>query len=424
MNTKRERNQGRSKRCRGLLSLLLAGFLGASIAPSPTAAAAQPASESGFGGAEIVRWNELAMDVLTPSGRPVTTQHFVVTAMHVAMYDAVMAVEGGFEPFGTDIAAPDGASATVAAATAAHRVLVGFLPDNAGTFDAALAVTLAESPDGQAEQDGFAVGEAAGWGTLAARLGDGSQSGPSPSVPPPGTGVWQPTPPAVSGLNPWIAEAKPYTLHRNDQFRPRPPSLDSRRYVRDLEEVRRLGGATSTARTAEQTEIARFWADQPIAQNQRTLRNHAEKLGWDLAGTARLMAAILTSEADAFIACWDAKFHYSLWRPWQSVPALEPGWAPLLATPNHPEFPSAHGCLTGALAYSLPRLMGTDQIDLDIDATTTNTTRHYDTAEQLITEVGDARIWGGLHYRFSVDAGVRIAERVVRQNLGHHFRPD
>ncbi len=422
MNVTRVRTQSRPRRCRAVVTLLAGGVLGASIVSAPTVASAQPSGDTLFSGSEIARWNELAMDVLTPSGRPVTTQHFVVTAMHVAMYDAVVAIEGDFEPFGTDITAPDGASSRVAAASAAHRVLVGFLPADAATFDAALAVTLADSPDGQAEQDGFAVGEAAGWGTLAARLGDGSQSGRSPAVPPPGTGVWQPTPPATSGLNPWIAEAKPYTLHRNDQFRPSPPSLDSRRYRRDLDEVRRLGGATSTERTAEQTEIARFWSDQPIAQNQRTLRNHAVKLNWGLPETARLFAAVLTSEADAFIACWDAKFHHVLWRPWQSVPLLEPGWVPLLGTPNHPEFPSAHGCLTGALAYSLPRLMGTEAINLDIDATTTKTTRHYDTAEQLINEVGDARIWGGLHYRFSVDAGIRIAERVVRQNLNHHFR--
>ncbi len=422
MNVRRVRVQGRSTSWRVLVTLLAAVVLGLSMAAVPSAAAIQSSTDTHDPGSEIVHWNELAMDVMTPSGRPVTTQHFVVTAMHVAMYDAVVAIEGKFEPFLTDITAPDGASPTVAAATAAHRVLVEFLPADAATFDAALAVTLADSPDGQAEQDGSAVGEAAGWGTLAARLADGSQAGPSPAVPPPGTGVWQPTPPATSGLNPWIAVAKPYTLHRNDQFRPKPPSLDSRRYQRDLDEVRRVGGAISTERTAEQTEIARFWSDQPIAQNQRTLRHHAVTLNWGLPETARLFAAVLTSEADAFIACWDAKFHHALWRPWQSVPLLEPGWVPLLGTPNHPEFPSAHGCLTGALAYSLARLMGTDAIDLEIHATTTNTTRHFDTVEQLISEVGNARIWAGLHYRFSVDAGVLIAERVVRQNLNHHFR--
>lgn len=374
-------------------------------------------------GEVIVRWNETAMSVLTPSTRPLLTQPFVVTAMHVAMYDAVVAIEGGYEPFITEPTAPSDASSIAAAAAAAHHVLVGFLPDQAATFDAALADSLAAVPDGPAEDAGLAVGEAAGRDVLAARADDGTQSGPSPALPPPGPGVWQPVPPATAGLTPWLATARPYTMSRPDRYRPAPPDLDSRRYRRDLDEVRRLGGATSTERTAEQTEIARFWGDQPIAQNQRTLRRHAAALGWDIAGTARLFAAVMTSEADALIACWDAKYHHLRWRPRQAVPLIEAGWTPLLGTPNHPEFPSAHGCLTGSLAHSLARVMGTDHIGVDIDATTTGTTRHYATVAVLLDEVGNARIWGGLHYRSSVDAGTRIAERVVRHNLNHNFRP-
>jgi hypothetical protein len=372
-------------------------------------------------GSVVWRWNQAAMDVLTPSGRPLLTQPFVVAAMHVAMYDAVVAIEGRGKPRFTKVTARPGASATAAVATAAHRVLVGFLPANAATFDAALAEELAAIADGPARTDGIAAGETAGWGTLSARLGDGSQSGPVPPLPTPGPGVWAPTPPATAGLNPWLAIATPYAMRRPDQFRPDPPTLDAKRYQRDLDEVRRLGGATSTERTAEQTTTARFWADQPVAQNQRTLRRYAKDRNDDLFGTARLFAAVLTSEADAFIACWDAKYHYLRWRPWQSVPTVEPGWTPLLGTPNHPEFPSAHGCLTGALAFSLAMVTGTDQINVHIDATTTGTTRHYATVAQLTTEVGNARIWGGLHLRHSVEAGLRIAERVTQHNLNRHF---
>jgi hypothetical protein len=374
-------------------------------------------------GEVIVRWNETAMGVLTPSTRPLLTQPFVVTAMHVAMYDAVVAIEGRYEPFITELAAPTDASSIAAAAAAAHHVLVGFLPDHAVTFDAALAASLGTVPDGPAEDAGVAVGEAAGRDVLATRVDDGTQSGPSPALPVPGTGVWQPAPPATAGLTPWLATARPYTMSRPDRFRPDPPDLHSRRYRRDLEEVRRVGGATSTERSAEETEIARFWGDQPIAQNQRTLRRHATALGWDIAATARLFAAVMTSEADALIACWDAKYHHLRWRPRQSVPLIEAGWTPLLGTPNHPEFPSAHGCLTGSLAHSLARVMGTDHIGVDIDAVTTGTTRHYATVAELVDEVGNARIWGGLHYRSSIDAGNRIAERVVRHNLDRNFRP-
>jgi len=374
-------------------------------------------------GSSIWEWNQVAMDVLTPSGRPLLTQPFVVAAMHVAMYDAVMAITDFAEPFATTISAPPTASAEAAAATAAHRVLVGFLPGSATVFDAALTYSLAEIPDGPAEADGIAVGEAAGWGTLAYRLSDGSQAGPLPEVLPPGPGVWIPTPPAMTGLAPWLATAVPFTMRSPDQFRPGPPpGLDSGRYRRALEEVRALGGATSTERTTVETEIARFWADQPIAQGQRALRAKAQSLGWDLAATARFFAAVMTSQSDAIIACWDAKYTYQFWRPWQSVPEVEPGWTPLLPTPNHPEFPSAHGCVTGSMTRAIAQVLGTERIDLDIDALNIGVTRHYDAVEQLLSEVGNARIWGGLHYRFSTDAGLRIAERVVAQNLRHNFR--
>jgi hypothetical protein len=404
-----------------VLTLAVAAPAEAHATPDETShepAAAPPSAD----GSVVWHWNQTAMDVLTQSGRPLLTQPFVVAAMHVAMYDAVVAIEGRGEPRFTKVTARPGASATAAVATAAHRVLVGFLPANAATFDTALAEQLAAIADGPARTDGMAAGETAGWGTLSARLSDGSQAGPVPPLPTPGTGVWEPTPPATAGLNPWIAIASPYAMRRPDQFRTDPPALDSKRYQRDLDEVRRLGGTTSTERTAEQTTIARFWADQPVAQNQRTLRRYAMDRNGDLFATARLFAAVLTSEADAFIACWDAKFTYLRWRPWQSVPAVEPGWTPLLGTPNHPEFPSAHGCLTGALAFSLATVTGTDQINVDIDATTTGTTRHYATVEQLTTEVGNARIWGGIHLRHSVEAGLLIAKRVTHFNLHRHFK--
>jgi hypothetical protein len=373
--------------------------------------------------AVIWEWNQTAMDVLTPSSRPLLTQPFVVTAMHVAMYDAVVAIDRFAEPFATRASAPRTASPAAAAAAAAHGVLVGFLPEHAPTFDSALAATLAGIPDGPEETAGVAVGEAVAAATLADRLDDGSQSGPVPPMLPPSPGVWAPTPPNPSGHTPWLGQADPYSMHSPDQFRPdAPPAIDSRRFHKAVDELRRVGGAISTVRTPEQTAIAQFWADQPIAQNQRTLRNYAAGLGWDIDGTARLFAAVMTSEADALIACWDAKYTYQLWRPWQSVPTVEPGWTPLLGTPNHPEFPSAHSCLTGALAYSLAKVVGTNRIELDIDAANVGRTRHFSTRDQLLAEVGNARIWGGLHYRFSVTAGLKIAKQVVHHNLHENFR--
>jgi hypothetical protein len=414
---------GRARRPHRLAALAAAATVSAAaLGVTPTPVAADPAPRPAEDGSLIREWNATAMDVLTPSGRPLLTQLFVVAAMHVAMYDAVMAIEDHAAPFATHIRAPSGASVEAAAATAAHRVLVGFLPASASVFDGALADSLAGVPDGPAEAQGILVGQAAGWGTLALRLHDGSQTGPLPPMLPPGPGVWAPTPPNTTGLHPWLATAQPFAMRSPDQFRPSPPpALDSARYQRALDEIRRLGGTTSTQRSAEQTTIARFWSDQPLVQNQRTIRVHAEKLNWGLAPTARLFAAVLTSEADAMVACWDAKFHYQLWRPWQSVPTVEPGWTPLLTTPNHPEYPSAHGCLTGALAHSLARIMRTRRIGVEITAANLGTTRHYATRDDLLNEVAMARIWGGLHYRFSVEAGLRLADQVVDHNLDRNF---
>ena len=390
----------------------------------PAAADGPPGPDPSRDPAVIDRWNAVAMDTLTPSSRPLLTQPFVVAAMHVAMYDAVVAIEGQYRPFGTSLTAPDGASSAAAAAAAAHGVLVAFLPANAATFDAALTESLVAIPDGDSENDGVAVGRAAAYGTIAYRLGDRSQSGPLPPLHEPGPGVWTPTPPATHGLAPWLAQARPFSLRSPDQFRPAPPpDVDSPRFRRALDEVRRLGGAVSTERTEEQTMIARFWGDQPIAQNQRALRGQSAQLGWDIAGTARLYAAALTSLSDAIITCWDAKYTYQHWRPWQAVPTVEPGWTPLLPTPNHPEFPSAHGCVTGSLGFTLAAVMGTDAIGLDVDALNIGVSRHYATRQDLLAEVGEARIWAGLHYRFSTETGLRLAQRVVNFNLSRNFRP-
>ena len=402
----------------------MATFAATMLPAMSTDAGAVPAADPARDPSVIIEWNELAMSVLSSSGRPLITQPFVVATMQLAMYDAVVAIEGRYEPFATEIVADPTASSAAAAAQAARDVLTDYLPANVATFDAALDQTLASIPDGESEDLGVEVGHVAAAGALALRANDGSQSGPVPPLRESAPGQWEPTPPATNGLTPWIATARPFVMATADQFRPpAPPRLSTGAYRRAVDEVRRLGGSTSTERTTEQSDVARFWGDQPIAQNQRALRGHASKLGWDIVRTARLFAAVLTAEADAFIACWDAKYHFQLWRPWQSVPVVEPGWTPMLGTPNHPEFPSAHGCLTGTLAFALSELMDTMLIDLDIDAVNTGTTRHFDTRRQLITEVGDARIWGGLHYRFSVDAGVDIARRVVGLTFRTHFRP-
>ena len=425
MGTKRRRQRSGqpSRRARWWWLGAAATVLGTAIFPAQVDGG-PPVATGSPDGSVITAWNQVAMDVLTPSGRPLLTQPAVIAAMHVAMYDAVMAIEGRAEPFQTEVSARPGASPVAAAAAAAHRVLVGYLPGSAGGVRCrARRERSLTCPMATRKPTGSPWARRRAGACSPCTCATARSPGPLPPVLPPGRGVWVPTPPATAGLNPWLALATPFSLRAADQFRPAPPPpVDSACFRRALEEIRQVGGTTSAVRTPEQTATAQFWADQPVAQGQRALRAKAQSLGWGLAATARLYAAVMTSEADAAIACWDAKYRYQYWRPWQSVPEIETGWTPLLSTPNHPEFPSAHGCVTGALAFALERILGTADIDVTIDAANVGAVRHYATSDELVTELGEARIWGGLHYRFSVDAGVRIAQRVVSWNLSHNFR--
>jgi hypothetical protein len=227
------------------------------------------------------------------------------------------------------------------------------------------------------------------------------------------------------GVSSWLDGVRPFVLRSAAQFRPAaPPSLKSRTWARAYEEVRLIGSATSTERTAAQTETARFWSEPPYVQNQKALRALTQDRGLSAVRTAQLFALADSASADALIACWDAKFHYVFWRPFSAIPAgdtdgnpatrPDPAWTPLLATPNHPEYPSAHGCATAALFGVVAGLLGTHRIDVTLEAAVTGTSHHFATLEQLIREVGNARVWGGLHWRFSTETGVRLGEKVAR----------
>jgi hypothetical protein len=320
-----------------------------------------------------------------------------------------------------------------AVARAAHDVLVRYFPGSTPTLDGDLAASLATVPDGAAEQRGLAVGRDASAALLAQREGDGWFADIGFTMPAPGPGVWE-LPAGQSPLVPWLSRLRPVTLRSPDQFRPGPPTaLSSRRYARDFDELAQMGGATS-ARTPEQTLIARFYTTHPALQFATAYRSLASTRGLDALQTARLMAMGSTAGADALIACLDAKYTYLAWRPSYAIPrgdtdgnpqtVAEPGWTPLLPTPAHPEYPSAHGCATFAQTEVFERFLGTRRIDLDLSSTIAEMpTRHFATGDDLRTEVANARVWGGLHFRFSTDIGGQLGTRVADWTLAHAFRP-
>jgi len=242
-----------------------------------------------------------------------------------------------------------------------------------------------------------------------------------------------------------MANVRPFLLRRADQFRPpAPPSLSSSQWAADFNEIKSVGAVNSTTRTPDQTAIAIFWTANVVRQYNALARSIATRMSLDVPQSARLLAMLNEVGADAMIAMMDAKYHYLLWRPVTAIdptsvtndgfgpvpgfddgnPATveQPGWRPLLATPNHPEYPSAHVNISSAIVEVLTRFLGTDAIDIDVQGGPTfNVTRHFATADDLRTEVANARVWGGLHYRFSTVAGSILGREIADYDLSRGF---
>ena len=320
-------------------------------------------------------WDAIGTQAFSAAALSPAEGHLIFTYVSIAVYDAVMAVEGGYEPFAVDLDAPEGSSAPAAVAAAARRVLNHYLPAQQATIiDPAYAASLATLPDDQARADGVTTGEQVAQQLIDLRAGDGFRAAVPPYVPPvpPVAGVWQPTAPTPP-IGMYLPSMRPFSLHAAEQFRPGgPPLLGSKRWARDYNESKAIGSATSTARTPEQTVAARFWAEAPVQQAHGSFRKFVLDRGLDVLGAARFMAMMSVTYGDAFIACFDAKYHYAFWRPITAVhagdtdgnPATEgdPAWSPLLpATPNHPEYPSAHSCITPAAGIVIQRFLHTQE---------------------------------------------------------------
>ena len=409
-------------------------------------------------GNAVQQWNKIAEDVVVGAGAFQNEGLIYMAYVSAAVYDAATAIQGGYEPYASRIAAPPGASAEAAVAEAAYTVLRFYFPSQAGALDAWHVEALALIPDGPAEQDGRSVGLAAAQAVIQLRVNDGRLTplGVTSAFPlrEPGPGVWRLTPPAFAvPQTPWVGSVQPFVLNEPGQFHFKPPPpLTSQEWVDEFNEVKLYGSTGSAARTPDQTAVARFWTANVIRQYNALARDLATNRSLSLLETARLMAMINVIGADAQIAVMHWKYAFLFWRP---VTAIDPsaviadgfgpvpgfddgnagtveeiGWRPLIATPNHPEYPGAHGSITSAVAEVLTEVFGTDAIDIAIhgfDASglpgNLSATRHFDTAAQLREEIVDARLWAGLHYRGSSEAGVDLGRKVAHYDLHHAFRP-
>jgi hypothetical protein len=382
----------------------------------------------------VVHWSGVAANAIV-IGRPPASSSVLGGMVHGAMYDAVAAVEGGLEPFATGVTAPPGASADAAVAQAARDVLVARVPLQAATVQTAYDAYMASIPDGPAKDGGKAVGAAAAAGMLAMRTGDHFDDNVPYVQPPTGPGVFEPialTPPVDTKL-PFV---RPFTYGSPSDYRPGGPvNMTSRRYARDVAEVQAIGRVDSTVRTQFQTETVRFHSEQTYFQFNRTLRELAIAHGLDLRESARMLGYVNVATADTMIACWDAKYHYYFWRPNHAIqradtdgnPATSPeaGWLPLLVG-NHPEYPSGHACFTGAVTESLRNYFGTERVKLVISSTAAGAgpPRTYETLDELVKDVENARVWGGLHYRSTMRKTAKHFPRIARDVGKHEFLAD
>lgn len=407
-----------------LIAVLLPSLLIVSIA-----AAAQNA---------VTVWNDIGTFAARASTAPGSATAggtgIYLAYMHLAAYNAVNAIDGSFESYKYSIAAPAGASIDAAVIEASYRTLVYLLPDQAAFLENEYNKSLASIPNDDAKTNGQIVGLASANELISIRAGDGRGANVPytyPSTPQPG--VWILTPGATAPQTPWVGRMRPFTSDDPARFLPEPPpSLNSDTWARDFNEVKSIGGSNSTVRTPAQTQQALFWTDHGASQYGRMLDKMAAQRQLSVLDTVRLFAISYTAYADAFIGCMNAKYTYSFWRPVTAIrnadidgnpdTTPDPNWSPIVTTPNHPEYPSAHGCVTGALAETLAVFFGTSKLPITVDSAITGSPRSFANINDWETDVGNARIYAGFHYRFSVRQGLILGHKVAHNLTAHYFR--
>jgi VCPO second helical-bundle domain len=401
------------------------------IALAVAASGPSPAARASADANAVTYWSHVTENAVSV-GRPPASAQVLAAIVHAAIYDTVAAVEGGLEPFAASTAVEQPADTSAAVATAARRVLRTRVPAQAAGVDGLYAAYMGAITDGAPKSHGVVAGEAVAGAYLALRANDGFDNTVLFLQPPPGPGVWEPAPPSATPVDVKLKQVRPFTFDDPSEFRPNGPlDLDSGRYAADLAEVEAYGRSDSTVRTQEQTEIARFWAENSFVQWSRIVRGLADSRGFGLRESAQLLGLVHVAAADTMIACFDAKYYFNFWRPVHAIQRAdidgnartEPDttWTPFLVV-NHPEYPSGHACFTGAVTEALRAYFGTDRLPLTIDSTVTGTARSYARLSDILAEVEDARVWSGLHFRTTMVEGAKLARKIVSHVVAHSFR--
>ena len=377
---------------------------------------------------EVVRWNQVATDATVAAKINPLAESRIFAILHAAIHDAVNAIEPRYEPYQPRTSpAPAGASVEAAIAGAAHATLVALLPDSKATFDAALEETLRTVSEDSSKTAGLAVGRAAAAAILKARENDGQKRTVEYT---PGTkaGGYRPTPPDFkpAALVQW-GSVTPFVLRSSDQFRcPEPPAVDSSRALADLEEVKAIGGNKSLTRTAEQSEIARYWYESSPRGWNRIVREVLAPRQFDVWENARLFALVNLAMAEGYIAGFEDKYHYNYWRP---VTAIREGgdkeWVSYLPTPPVPDYPSNHTVEGAAAATVMARFFNTDFVSFSMTsgAPYPGITRKFWSFSEAARENGASRVLCGIHFSTAVNAGYTQGECIGDWVFEHALRP-
>lgn len=417
-----------------LVLLAALAACGGDTTTSSSTSDGQPVTLAATESHAVSYWHDVAAATVTATGAATTPeeQRTVFNAdlatISVAVYDATAAIDGRYKLYGPAPTAPAaGASMDAAVGAAAVGVLRALFPNRGSQYEAAYASFLAGLATGEARDRGLALGAEVARGIVALRANDGRAVVLDAYVASTDPGRFRGANP-VARFQPAI---KPFVLGSVDQFRaPEPPRMDGAAYAADFNEVMALGGAASSSRTAAQLEMARFHTEAPPLFLTRNFGQFARTTA-NLADAARLMALIYVASTDALNACFDSKYYYDRWRPQSAIPladtdfnaatVADAGWTPVVPTPNHPEYPAAHGCTAGSLAEVLRQYYGTSKVSFSFDSKVTGTTRSYASTDALIEEMSVARIYGGMHFRFSSMAGVELGSKAAAYVLNNRF---
>lgn len=403
----------RSMRTTALSALATAALL-TSLSLAPVAA------QSTDDAADVVTdWNRQALGAISASGAAPTLGSALMGMVHGAVYDAVVSIAGGYDPYLGQLDADPDASKVAAAAAAAHGVLSGLFPDQSTDLQALLDASLADVPEGVARDAGIAVGEAAAAAMLAAREGDG-RGEPNPLTWDDGPGDHRPTPPAFAEyVDAGIANVRTFLADDAAYYRTAGPlALDSPEYAAELEEVRTLGAAEGSSRTEEHEELMAFWFG-PAPQWSMAERWLTAEHDLGITEAARLFAMSNLAAADAAIACQADKYHWRFWRPITAIQEADndgnpettgdPDWTPINGvTPPYPEHPSGWNCNAAAHGGALREFFGTDEIAYQISSPGFPEPRQYTTISQGLQEGIDLRIYEGIHFRNGDEQGVEV----------------